>query len=84
MRHTFIFGHSHPHRAYMLTRQEVHIVDYREGLLAVVRKIWRDIMRSIAKSKQRRLDRELSLRGVKYLDSDTPRLPVFFPDKWDY
>ena len=84
MRHTFIFGHSHPHRAYLLTRQEVCIVDYRKGFVIVARKLWRRIILSIARSKQRRLDRELWLRNVKYLDSETPRPPVFLNDKWNY
>jgi hypothetical protein len=84
MRHTFVFGHSRPHRAHSHTRQEVCIVGYRDGFVALAKTIWRGIIRAIAASRQRRLERELSLHGVEYPDSHPPRQPLFIPDKWDY
>ncbi len=84
MRHGFHFGRSQAHRAYWLTRREVHLVGYRDGLAIAVRKMWFALKRSIAKSKQKRLDRELALRGARYSDAHPPRVPAVLPDKWDF
>ncbi|MBN8982183.1 MAG: hypothetical protein J0I29_13045 [Rhizobiales bacterium] len=84
MRHTFYFGRSHAHRAYLLTRQEVCIVGYRDGFTTAVRKIWSAFNRAVAKSKQKRLDRELALRGVRNPDKPTPQVPAVLSEKWDF
>ena len=84
MRHTFHFGQSFPHRANLLTRQDVCIVGYSDGFATLAQKLWRGLMRSIAKAKQKRLKRELALHGVKYSVSDKPRVPVFLHDEWEY
>jgi hypothetical protein len=84
MRHAFHFRQPQAHSAYWLTHQKIHIVGYRDGMAIAVHKIWSAVRRSVAKSKQTRLDRELALRGVKYSEAHPPRMPMNLSDKWEF